>query len=114
MAAGGRSLRLHETFWPVDNYSGKAAAMLGPIFRILIVAVSIAIASCSPVVWYWRVVIFFCAMIVLDRLIAGMGVRETHRTYRKGTKTAGDAKSLQENRGAKSGGRWPIPRFRLY
>jgi hypothetical protein len=47
--------------------------MLGPVIRILIVAVSIVVASSSPVHWYWRIVIFVCAMAVLDRLIAEIG-----------------------------------------
>ncbi len=71
--------------------------MLGPIIRLLTVAVSIVIAANSPVAWYWRIVIFVCAMAILDRLVAAWGARETNkRGYSKRIRTIGHSGNYPE------------------
>ena len=43
--------------------------MLGPIVRLLTVAISAIVALASPVAWYWQILIFLTTIAMLDRLI---------------------------------------------
>jgi hypothetical protein len=53
--------------WP------KVQCMLGPIIRVLTIAVAVAIAFASPLGWFWRLAIFIGVVLVLDRLVIWLG-----------------------------------------